>query len=188
MALILAKAGLVRLGMGDRVTADISAPVLYHAVGQGALAIEIRSDDAVAKELCNSLTHWQTDWMCRAERAMLRMLEGGCSVPVGVHSVLEPLDGDAKGPTTSRLTMTGTVTAITGNPHVAHTVEVEVHSVEEADAAGVELAQILMDTGAKAILDDVNLDRESRNVAGEKTKAEVETIEDAMQPDVVTGA
>ncbi|CAL1697299.1 unnamed protein product [Somion occarium] len=74
-ALILAKAGLVRLGWGSRMTADLHPPTLYHAVSQGALAIEIRSDDTEARELCRSVTHWQTEWQCAAERACLRVLE-----------------------------------------------------------------------------------------------------------------
>ncbi|KAI0296678.1 porphobilinogen deaminase, dipyromethane cofactor binding domain-containing protein [Russula brevipes] len=89
-ALILAKAGLLRLGFDDRVTCDVVAPTLFHAVGQGALAVEIRADDAEARRLCSALTHWPTSWRCLAERACLRVLEGGCSVPVGVHSELVP--------------------------------------------------------------------------------------------------
>jgi hydroxymethylbilane synthase len=79
---------MVRLGMGDRLTADLAPPVLYYAVSQGALGIEIRSDDAEAMELCKKLTHRETQWTCLAERACLRVLEGGCSVPVGIQSAL----------------------------------------------------------------------------------------------------
>jgi len=162
-ALILAKAGMIRLGMGHRLTADLKAPTLFYAVGQGALCVEIRTGDTEVQELCKALTHWQTDWKCRAERAMLRMLEGGCSVPVGAVTEIEPLDTSAgSGPTKSKLTLTGTVTAITGAPHVELTLEEEVSSVEEAEAVGQKMAKQLMESGAKAILDDIFIDREAK--------------------------
>jgi hydroxymethylbilane synthase len=84
------------MAMDSRLTSDLAPPILYHAVGQGALAVEIRSSDSDARELCKSLIHRETLWKCSAERAMLRELEGGCSVPVGVHSSLvEAEDGVA---------------------------------------------------------------------------------------------
>jgi hydroxymethylbilane synthase len=176
-ALILAKAGLVRLGLGHRCTADLNAPILYHAVSQGALAIEIRSDDAEAKKLCEALTHWETQWKCYAERACLRVLEGGCSVPVGVVSALK---AKAEGPRGGVLKLTGCVTSLDGGRHVEHTVEKEVQSLEEAEEVGAGLARVLMGTGAQAILDEITKDRERR--AGEdKSEAEVEAIENTMQ-------
>ncbi|PFH54697.1 hypothetical protein AMATHDRAFT_37976 [Amanita thiersii Skay4041] len=167
-ALILAKAGLVRLGMGDRITADITTPTLFHAVSQGALAVEIREDDTEALELCKMLTHWPTQYRCLAERACLRVLEGGCSVPVGVSTHLE-LDST---PEAGKLTLTGCVTAIDGQAHVEHTLSRRVTSVKEVEDIGVQVAKILMDTGAKKILDDINEDRERR--AREATATNVE--------------
>ncbi|KAG5651821.1 hypothetical protein H0H81_007293 [Sphagnurus paluster] len=164
-ALILAKAGLVRLGMEDRITADLQPPTLYHAVSQGALAIEIRDDDAEALALCRQLTHWETEWMCLAERACLRVLEGGCSVPIGVTSRLDVEAGEHKAGT---LTLTGCVTAIAGDLHVEHTLEVRVASAEEAEQVGSRLAKILSETGARKILDDINEDRNRRVIAAEK--------------------
>lgn len=155
-ALVLAKAGMVRLGMGDRITSDIYPPTLFHAVSQGALGVEVRSDDAEVIELCKKLTHRETAWRCLAERACLRVLEGGCSVPVGVFSALEPGEkGDL-------LKLTGCVTGIDGKDHVEHTLEEVVSSAEEAENVGARLAKILMDSGAKKILDDINVDRDRR--------------------------
>ena len=184
-ALILAKAGLVRLGMGDRITADIVPPTLYHAVSQGALAVEIRSDDEEAMELCRKLTHWETQWKCMAERACLRVLEGGCSVPVGVASylVVNEIDAQADREGTGNgkagvLTLTGCVTAINGDVHVEHSLSERVGSVEEAEAAGEGLARALIETGAKGILDDINKDRERR--VGEAIRGdEVGTVKTA---------
>lgn len=158
-ALILAKAGLVRLGMGDRITADLQPPTLYHAVSQGALAVEVRNDDVEALALCQKLTHWETEWMCLAERACLRVLEGGCSVPIGVSSKLDVDTGDQKA---GILTLTGCVTALAGDLHVEHTINARVTNVGEAEEVGSTLARRLSNLGAKKILDDINMDRERR--------------------------
>ncbi|TEB39133.1 porphobilinogen deaminase [Coprinellus micaceus] len=151
-ALVLAKAGLVRLGFGDRVTTDLKPPTLYHAVSQGALGVEIRSDDKEALELCQKLTHQPTQFRCLAERACLRMLEGGCSVPVGVYSELE---GDV-------LKVTGCVTSLDGTEHIQHTIEEKVATPEDAEEAGRKLAQALIQTGARKILEDINVERDRR--------------------------
>ncbi|PCH33030.1 porphobilinogen deaminase [Wolfiporia cocos MD-104 SS10] len=165
-ALILAKAGLVRLGWGARVTADLGPPTLFHAVSQGALAIEIRTDDAAARALCERLTHWPTDWSCRAERACLRVLEGGCSVPVGVHTDLRVVEGAGKN---GELTISGCVTSLDGAKHVEHTIVREVRSLAEAEEVGRNLARVLIGTGAREILDEITQDRE-RKIAQSKAE------------------
>ncbi|KAJ7462051.1 porphobilinogen deaminase, dipyromethane cofactor binding domain-containing protein [Mycena latifolia] len=157
-ALILAKAGMVRVGMGDRLTADLRPPNFHYAVSQGALAIEIRSDDVAAMELCKRLNHRKTQWACLAERACLRVLEGGCSVPVGVATQLEFEAGGEVG----ELRMTGCVTSLDGVVHVEHSLKERVGSTEEAEGVGARLANILMETGAKGILDDINRFKEQR--------------------------
>jgi len=168
-ALILAKAGLMRLEYGDRVTSDIVPPTLFHAVGQGALAIEIRADDAEARSLCEALTHWQTSWRCLAERACLRVLEGGCSVPVGVHSELVPdsspiaAEGGGGDVRTVRLRLVGTITAVDGRRHVEQEIAREVRSPEEAEELGAQVARALVEAGGREILDEVAKDREQRS-------------------------
>ncbi|KAK4705791.1 hydroxymethylbilane synthase, partial [Phenoliferia sp. Uapishka_3] len=87
-ALILASAGLIRLGLSSRITASVTSPSLYHAVGQGALGIEMRTNDPRAAEIVGSLDEWKSSWTARAERSMLHYLEGGCSVPVGCETFL----------------------------------------------------------------------------------------------------
>ncbi|KAG9223306.1 hypothetical protein PLEOSDRAFT_1062348 [Pleurotus ostreatus PC15] len=175
-ALILAKAGIVRLGMGDRISSDITPPSLYHAVSQGALAVEIRADDTEAVRLCEALTHWETEWTCLAERACLRVLEGGCSVPVGVATSLKA-EGASK---SGILTITGCVTALDGSIHVEETLEGQVESKEDAEGVGSKLARILLENGAKAILDEINVDRD-RRVGEAKTADEAAKIASAMQ-------
>lgn len=173
--LILAKAGIVRMGWGDRISSDISPPTLYHAVSQGALAIEVRSDDTEAIELCKKIAHRETLWKCSAERACLRVLEGGCSVPVGVASSLVA-DSQKGGEV---LTLTGSVTAVDGSVHVEHTLTEAVSSLEDVEKVGANLAKILMENGAKKILDDINVDRE-RRVAEAKIEDQVKATESVI--------
>ena len=157
-AIILAKAGMVRLGWGPRITCDLRPPTLLPAVSQGALAVEIRADDAQARALCAAVSHRPTAWACAAERACLRVLEGGCSVPVGVHSELRERQGTKGG----ELELTGCVTSLDGTKHVKHTLKREVNSIGEAEALGKDLAKVLMETGAREILDDIKVDREKK--------------------------
>jgi len=86
------------------------------------------------------------------------VLEGGCSVPVGVESVLAVAESGQGG----LLTLSGCVTSIDGKKHVEHTVSATVLSVEEAETLGAQLAKVLIDTGAKTILDDIAKDRQQR--------------------------
>ncbi|CBQ70538.1 related to HEM3-porphobilinogen deaminase [Sporisorium reilianum SRZ2] len=101
-ALILAAAGLVRLNLHSRITAFLSSPVLLHSVGQGSLAIEVRTPpegadpttnrDARIRELIRSIGDWRATFRNEAERALLRELEGGCSIPVGVETRFDDHD------------------------------------------------------------------------------------------------
>ncbi|GAC97126.1 porphobilinogen deaminase [Pseudozyma hubeiensis SY62] len=101
-ALILAAAGLIRLNMHARITAFLSSPVLLHSVGQGSLAIEVRTPpegadpttnrDARIRELIRSIGDWRATFRAEAERALLRELEGGCSIPVGVETRFDDHD------------------------------------------------------------------------------------------------
>jgi hydroxymethylbilane synthase len=88
-ALVLAAAGVHRLGLGDRITSYFSFDQMCPAVGQGALGIEIRADDPRAREAVARLDHLATHQAVRAERAVLRRLGGGCQVPIAAHAVME---------------------------------------------------------------------------------------------------
>ncbi|KAG8785965.1 porphobilinogen deaminase [Serendipita sp. 397] len=158
-ALVLAGAGLERLGFKNRITSYISPPVLYPAVGQAALAVETRIGDSKVTEIVSVLTHWQTQWQCLAERACLRVLEGGCSVPVGVETTLT---GNKDSGVSPRLKITGTVTSLDGLTHVAATIEEDINSIEDAEAVGRRLAEELKASGADAILEDIKKDRAAK--------------------------
>jgi hydroxymethylbilane synthase len=82
-AVVLAAAGLVRLGLSDRVTEYLEPTVMLPAAAQGALALQVRGDDRLLRELTTSLDHGPTRRAVEAERALLRRLEAGCQAPVG---------------------------------------------------------------------------------------------------------
>lgn len=141
-ALILAVAGLKRLGMGDRIHQILPPEVSLHAVGQGALGIECRGDDPEVLQLLKALEHTPTAQRCYAERAFLRQLEGGCQVPIGVNTTLE---GD-------QLTLTGIVASVDGQKLVKDTVS---GNASEAENLGNELALRMRQQGAQEILEEI---------------------------------
>ena len=142
-ALILAAAGLGRLGMSNRIHQVIPKEISLHAVGQGALGIECLSDnEKLISLLKEAIEHPATRDRCLAERAFLRDLEGGCQVPIGVNT---EINGD-------QLTMTGIVASIDGTKRVQDTVS---GSLSEPEKLGSELAHLLREQGAQEILDEI---------------------------------
>jgi hydroxymethylbilane synthase len=141
-ALILAVAGLERLGMGDRVHQIIPPEISLHAVGQGALGIECREGDSDILAVLKVLEHLPTAYRCYAERAFLRALEGGCQVPIGVNTAI---DGDT-------LTLSGIVASLDGQTIVRGTVT---GATVDAEALGTELAEQARQQGAQKILDEI---------------------------------
>ncbi len=87
-AIILAAAGVKRLGWASRITEILSPETSLPAIGQGAVGIECRTDDGFINTLIAPLNHPETDICVRAERALLKKLEGGCQVPIAAHAVL----------------------------------------------------------------------------------------------------
>jgi hydroxymethylbilane synthase len=141
-ALILAVAGLERLGMGDRVHQVIPPEISLHAVGQGALGIECREADDEILSIIQTLQHQPTAYRCYAERAFLRELEGGCQVPIGVNTAIE---GDS-------LTLTGMVAALDGQRLIKGSVT---GLCTEAETLGTQLALQLKSQGADEILREI---------------------------------
>lgn len=88
-AVVLAAAGLARLGLLDQADEILTVKQMVPAVGQGALAVQCRADDAVLRGHLEALTHGETWVAVQAERAFLRELEGGCSVPAACHAVID---------------------------------------------------------------------------------------------------
>ncbi|QSJ15614.1 hydroxymethylbilane synthase [Nostoc sp. UHCC 0702] len=141
-ALILAAAGLERLGMSDRIHQILPKEISLHAVGQGALGIECRADDSELISLLKAIEHPPTRDRCLAERAFLRDLEGGCQVPIGVNT---EIDGD-------NLTLTGIVASVDGQKLVKDTITGKANN---AEAIGTELAHLLRQQGAQEILSEI---------------------------------
>ncbi len=141
--MILARAGLARLGWEERIGETISAGMLLPAVGQGALAVEMRVGDKKIDDIISVLHHVQTAQAVLAERALLRTLQGGCQVPIGTYARIET-DGDRE---------TLFLDAIVGSVDGRTIVRGKIHgSVGEAETLGKNLARTLLSSGANAIL------------------------------------
>jgi hydroxymethylbilane synthase len=87
-ALILASAGLTRLGLANRIHSEIAPPEMYPAVGQGAVGVECRTDDADLRELLSYITDSATLSAVTAERSLLSTLRAGCHAPLGVRTLI----------------------------------------------------------------------------------------------------
>ncbi|KAL2262507.1 hypothetical protein VTK26DRAFT_1087 [Humicola hyalothermophila] len=162
-ATIMAAAGLLRLNFGRRIAQYLDSNTegggLLHAVGQGALGLEVREGDDKILELIQAAVDKQTMVACFAERAVMRTLEGGCSVPLGVETtwVEEEVAGEKK----QKLRLRVTVVSLDGKQAVDGETIAEVTSVAQAEAVGKELAQKLAGQGAQKILDEINQGRVS---------------------------
>lgn len=146
-AIILASAGLIRLGMGERISDTLAPETCLPAGGQGAVGIECRTGDTTTIELLQCLNHQPTAECVLAERAMNQRLEGGCQVPIACYAIHK--DNHHKG---SGLWLRGLV----GDPNGSKLICDEIQgSVDAGEAMGIQLAEQLLDAGAGKILDAV---------------------------------
>jgi len=141
-AVILAAAGLKRLGFTEKVAEYLDTDLSIPAIGQGALGIECRLDDAVITETIDFFNHPDTSYAVRAERALLKRCEGGCQVPIAAH-------GTVAGGT---LRLVGFIAAVDGQRSVRGEVS---GPVLECEKLGIQLADQLLGEGGKAILEEV---------------------------------
>jgi hydroxymethylbilane synthase len=138
-AMILACAGLERLGLGERIRARLSPPDWLPAVAQGALAIEYRRDDAKLRDLLAPLIHPDTATRCAAERAMNAVLEGSCDVPIAAYAAV---DGH-------RLELHGAV----GDPSSGKILRAHATgTTDQPEELGRRVARALLDAGAALVL------------------------------------
>ncbi|XP_030077065.1 porphobilinogen deaminase isoform X2 [Microcaecilia unicolor] len=167
-AIILAAAGLLRMGWESRIGQILNPEDCMYAVGQGALAVEVRAKDQDILNMVSALHDSETVLRCIAERAFLRHLEGGCSVPVAVSTMLKE----------SQLYLTGAVYSLDGSDSLQETMQTNVLFSQQdgdgpnddtqhvgitaktiphcalgaAEALGINLANLLLSKGAKQIL------------------------------------
>ena len=141
-AIILAAAGVKRLGWEQRITEVIGPEISLPAIGQGAIGIECRIQDEFINTLIAPLDHKETSICVRAERALLKRLQGGCQVPIAAHAVIA--DG--------RLVMDGLVGSVRGDRIIKDHLE---GRPEDGEAIGKTLAEMLLAKGADKILSEV---------------------------------
>lgn len=141
-AIILAAAGLIRLGFAGRIASYLEPEQSLPANGQGAVGIECRSDDTVIRQLLAPLDHQPTRLCVLAERAMNRRLQGGCQVPIGAFATLND----------KQLQLRGLVGSLDGSTilHASHSGD-----AKEAEQIGLRVAEQLLAQGAGAILQQV---------------------------------
>lgn len=140
--IVLALAGMKRLGLEERVTEIIPTEISLPAIGQGALGIETRQDDREVEGRIQFLNHKDSWIAVSAERAFLKKLEGGCQVPIAAYAQIFG----------TSLQVEGLVGTIDGNRLIRHHIA---GPIEEAESLGIKLAEILLEKGAKEILDEV---------------------------------
>ncbi|MBI4690991.1 MAG: hydroxymethylbilane synthase [Nitrospirae bacterium] len=160
-AIILAAAGVKRLGWEKRITEIIEPGISLPAIGQGAIGIECRVDDKFVNNLIAPLNHIETSICVRAERACLKKLEGGCQVPIAAHARLISYQQSAissqknsaiRNPQSELLVMDGLVGSVLGDKIIKAHIE---GNPEDAESIGLKLAEDLLSKGAKEILDEV---------------------------------
>lgn len=181
-AIILAAAGLKRMGLDNRISQYLSSSNggMLHAVGQGALAIEIRKNDSTMKNLLAKIRCERSTRACSAERALLRALEGGCSVPIGVETSWRGGKGLAVGTQPARdydkhgnaveepepdfedqdLVLKTVVVSVDGTQSVEYEAVRKVRSSEEAEEMGREVAKALIEKGADEILKKIKVEKQ----------------------------
>lgn len=157
--MIMSAAGLERVGLKHRITQYLGSKDggILHAVGQGALGLETRKGDRAVSELLDQLVDQRSTLACLAERALMRTLEGGCSVPIGVETewLGQPQD--------SVLRMRAIVVSLDGSQSVEDAIDATIKTNDEATALGKRLAASLVEAGAGAILKDINTNRPSKD-------------------------
>jgi len=146
--LILAVAGLNRLRLENRISQVIPFGIMLPAVGQGAIAVEVRIQDDEVRKLTETLEDHPTRVCITAERAFLRCLEGGCQVPIGAHATLEK----------DRIRLDGLVGSLDGTVIFREQID---GAAVEAEITGTRLAKRLISQGAGELLDQVRAEMQA---------------------------
>ncbi len=145
-AIILASAGLIRLGLADRITHRLDPQQFLPACGQGALGIEIRDRDTKVADLLAPLDDMPTRLAVTAERTFLGALGGGCQAPIGAFGRISENGG---------LVLIGMVASLDGSRLIKQTIESDKATCQSAEELGRELAKTVCLRGAREILDEI---------------------------------
>ncbi len=138
--IVLAAAGVKRLGWEERITEYIAGDIMLSAVGQGAIAVEIAAERQDIRDLLAVLNHRETELAVRAERAFMFRLEGGCQIPVGALAILD----------SKQIVLTGMVAALDGQRMLRVT-----EQGDNPEELGRKAAEILIAQGALDILNEI---------------------------------
>jgi len=141
-AVILAAAGLKRLGFTEKVAEYLDVNLSIPAIGQGALGIECRLADPVITGIIDFFNHAETSYAVRAERALLKRCEGGCQVPIAAHGTVNA----------GSLSLVGFIASVDGSRSVRGEIS---GPMEECEKLGIQLADRLLADGGKVILEEV---------------------------------
>ncbi|XP_034837687.1 porphobilinogen deaminase isoform X1 [Maniola hyperantus] len=168
-ALLLAYSGLQRMGWGNRISRVLSCAEMMYAVGQGALAVECRSDNQQLLDMLAPFNHPETYCRILAERSFLKTLGGGCSAPVGVSTKLKPLD------TNFQLTITGGVWSLDGLTKIDHTLDQTFAQIKQTNKH--KLSPTEEGSNKKLKVDDENSDVKSNDNNSNEIDKSVEKID-----------
>lgn len=141
-ALLLAGAGLIRLGLENKITQLIDPEIMIPAVSQGIIGVEIRENDDFISGLIKAITHKETYIAALAERTFLRALEGGCQIPLGCHTEINK----------DEFSITGFISDVKGEKIIKSKLS---GNTDMAESTAAKLAQILLDNGGAEILNNI---------------------------------
>ncbi|MDO9567495.1 MAG: hydroxymethylbilane synthase [Candidatus Desulfaltia sp.] len=141
-AIILAAAGVKRLGFENKITEYLDDDIMLPAVGQGALCIEIREKDTDIAQVVACMDHYQSRRIVSGERAFLKFLEGGCQIPIAAHGRIQ----------NNIFTLTGLVATVDGTTMIKDIIS---GPEEDSEKLGIKLAKSLLSMGAREILEDL---------------------------------
>ena len=149
-AMILAVAGIERLGWHNRIAEKISTEIILPAVGQGSFAVICRKDDTQTLEILNAINHALSAIAAAAERAMLQALEGGCQVPIGALAEV----------TAQKVKLTGCICELDGSKFIRETIIADLNGkndIKTASELGMSLADRLLQAGGREILNAITV-------------------------------
>ncbi|MBW1679163.1 MAG: hydroxymethylbilane synthase, partial [Deltaproteobacteria bacterium] len=140
--IIVAAAGVIRMGWEEKITEYLSPAKLLPAVGQGAIGIETRRNDRETNELISFIHHLDTERTVTAERSFLKNLEGGCQVPIAAFGIID----------NGKLFLEGLICSLDGKVIIRDKIE---SVIENAEKTGFKLSERLLSAGGRAILDEI---------------------------------